>query len=282
MSRLKVLVTGGAGQLALAIAKTWHDHDLIIPDEMQFDLGSRNSILSGIQEFKPDVVLNAGAFTQVDRCESEVALAMDINGRAVTWLAEGCASAQALLVQISTDYVFDGSAIRPYRETDSPNPISVYGRSKWAGELAAATAPQHLIMRTSWLYDAWGKNFYLTMKRAATQGKQLRVVDDQIGSPTSARALARQIQVAVTEGWRGLVHSTCSGETSWYGFAWEIFAQCGLRPDLEPCASTAYATPVARPKYSVLDGSRRGQLGTDVMPEWREALAEVVADSGNL
>ena len=140
------------------------------------------------------------------------------------------------------------------------------------------TAPEHLIVRTAWLYDAWGRNFFRTMVEAAEQGRALRVVADQRGTPTTCRALARQLRVAMEAGWRGLVHGTCQGETTWHGFASEIFRRKGIRANLSPCATADYPLPAPRPAYSVLSGARRGSLGADVMPHWEEALAEVLAD----
>jgi len=276
---MRVLVTGGNGQLAGAIRKTWEGHDLLFPDEAILDLGKKEAIQDAIAGLRPQVVINAGAFTQVDRCEAEPELAMLINGRSVGWLAEACEQEKALLVQISTDYVFDGTGNRPYREADPTNPQSVYGKSKLLGETEARKASAHLIVRTAWLFDAWGKNFYLTMRNAAAQGRSLRVVGDQVGCPTTCRALARQLRLCVEEGWRGLVHGTCQGQTNWHDFAAEIFHQAHLQVDLSPCATAEYPLPAPRPAYSVLDGARRSQLGTDLMPAWQDALAEVIADS---
>ncbi|WP_306598034.1 dTDP-4-dehydrorhamnose reductase [Geothrix sp. 21YS21S-2] len=273
---MNILVTGAAGQLAYAIQKTWSGHDLILPEESSLDLCSEASVLKALRGFRPDVVVNCAAFTQVDRCETEPGLARLVNGEAVGWLARGCGEVNALLVQISTDYVFDGTGDRPYREDDPTGPRSEYGKSKLLGEQKAALAPRHLILRTAWLYDAWGKNFLRTMLACAAQGRSLRVVDDQFGSPTSCRALARQMRVAVEEGWEGLVHATCTGKTSWHGFAAEIFRQSGLQVDLKPCGTRDYPLPAPRPAYSVLDGTRRGTLGTDLMPAWADALGEVI------
>lgn len=272
----RVLVTGGAGQLAEAIRRTWTRFEVVIPDETELDLGSPEAITRVVTEVRPFAVVNAGAFTAVDRCETEPELAMRINGEAVGWLALACAANQARLVQISTDYVFDGTATRPYREDDPTNPRSVYGRTKLRGEQEAARAPEHLIVRAAWLYDAWGKNFLRTMLNAAAQGRALRVVADQRGCPTSCRALARQLELALVEGWQGLVHGTCAGETTWHGFAAEIFRLAGVRADLSPCTTADYPLPAPRPAYSVLDGTHRSELGTDGMPDWRTALAEVV------
>jgi len=273
---MRVVIAGGAGQLARGIRETWSGHDLLFPLESELDLSRRETVLGVIRELQPQVVINAAAFTQVDRCEVEPELATLINGTAVGWLAEACNKSNALLVQISTDYVFDGQGTRPYLETDSVAPQSVYGQSKLLGERAAAQAKDHLIIRTAWLYEAWGKNFFLTMVNAARQGRDLRVVDDQVGSPTSCRALARQLQIAVKEGWRGLVHGTCSGEITWHGFASEIFQQTGIEAKLSPCNTSEYPLPAPRPAYSVLDGKHRGELGSDLMPPWKDALSEVV------
>ena len=274
---MRVLLTGASGQLARAVRETWTGHELLCPDEAQLDLSDRNAIRSVLGAQKPEAVLNLAAFTQVDLCESEPERAMLINGTAVGWLAEACDDLGALLVQISTDYVFDGTGTRPYLEDDPTGPRSVYGRTKLAGEELAGKASEHLIVRSAWLYDAWGKNFLLTMLNAARQGRAIRVVADQRGTPTSCRALARQLLGAVDQGWRGRVHATCLGETTWHGFATEIFRQTGVPANLSPCTTDAYPLPAHRPAYSVLSGARRRLLGTDLMPPWEEALAEVVA-----
>jgi dTDP-4-dehydrorhamnose reductase len=277
---MRILVTGGQGQLAKALAKTWPlgGDELLLMGRSQLDLADPASIRKALDAAEPDVILNAGAHTQVDRCETEPELALRLNGAAVGDLAGWCAERGALLVQISTDYVFDGQGRRPYEETDPTHPLTVYGRTKLEGERQAAQAPEHLILRTSWLYDAWGKNFLATMLNAATQGRSLRVVDDQRGTPTSCRALARQLRCAVREGWRGVVHGSCQGETTWHGFAAEIFRQKGLHPTLAPCTTADYPLPAPRPAYSVLSGAKRARMGSDVMPEWREGLAEVLQD----
>lgn len=273
---MRVLVTGASGQLAHAIRLVWADHELVLPEESVLDLSKEDAIRSVVTEVRPDVVVNCGAFTQVDRCESEAELAHKINGTAVGWLAEACEAHKAMLIQVSTDYVFDGTGTRPYREDDPTNPVSVYGRTKLEGERQAARCPRHLIARTSWLYDAWGKNFLNTMLNAAAQGRSLRVVDDQRGAPTTCRALARQLKVAAEQGWQGLVHTTCAGETTWHGFAKAIFEAKGIAADLSPCSTADYPTPAKRPAYSVLDGVRRRSLGPDLMPDWRGALLEVI------
>ena len=273
---MRVLVTGASGQLAHAIRLLWTDHELVLPEESVLDLSKAAALRSVVSEVRPDVVVNCGAFTQVDRCEAEIELAQRINATAVGWLAEACAARDAMLIQVSTDYVFDGTGTRPYLEDDPTNPVSVYGRTKLEGERQAARCPRHLIARTSWLYDAWGKNFLNTMLNAAAKGRSLRVVDDQRGAPTTCRALARQLKVAAEEGWQGLVHTTCAGETTWHGFARAIFEAKGITAALSPCTTADYPTPARRPAYSVLDGAHRRSLGPDLMLHWREALQDVI------
>ncbi len=277
---MRILVTGGQGQLAKALAATWPrgGDELLLMGRAQLDLENSDSIRKALDEARPDVIINAGAHTQVDRCESEPELALRLNGAAVGDLASWCSEHGALLVQISTDYVFDGQSHQPYREEDPTHPVTVYGRTKLEGERQAAQAPEHLIVRTSWLYDAWGKNFLATMLNAAAQGRALKVVADQRGTPTSCRSLARQLHGAVKERWRGIVHVSCSGETTWHDFAAEIFRQRGLNPSLTPCTTAEYPVPAPRPAYSVLSGEKRGRMGTDVMPDWKQGLAEVLLD----
>lgn len=276
---MRILVTGGSGQLARALRENFPDHEMVLPAESLLDLGNPEAIRSVVADVRPDVLINAGAFTQVDRCEAERDVAMKINGVAVGWLADACETQSALLVQISTDYVFDGTGTRPYRESDPVNPRSVYGVSKLLGEKEAQRSSRHLIVRTAWLYDAWGKNFFLTMRGLASQGRPLRVVADQRGCPTSCRALARQVRAAIMGDWRGVVHATCAGDATWHDFAEEIFRQSGIQADLSPCTTADYPLPAPRPAYSVLDGGLRRDLGADLMPDWREALAEVIADA---
>ncbi|HJW09830.1 MAG TPA: dTDP-4-dehydrorhamnose reductase [Holophagaceae bacterium] len=274
---MSVLVTGGGGQLARAIAATWIGEDVLLLDRHALDIGQPGAAMEVLRAHSPSVVINAGAHTQVDLCESEPERAQLLNATAVRWLAEACDAQGALLVQISTDYVFDGLGTRPYREGDPTGPRSVYGRTKLQGEQEAAKAAEHLIVRSSWLYEVWGRNFYNTMLDMAAKGRALRVVDDQRGAPTSCRALARQLHAAVEEGWRGTVHATCGGEATWFQFAQAIFQASGIAADLSPCATSEFPRPATRPAYSVLSGEKRRSLGHDVMPDWREALAEVAA-----
>lgn len=273
---MKVLVTGGSGQLARAIQRTWTGHDLVVPGEAELDLASPDAIRRVLAAVCPDVVLNCGAYTAVDKAESEPELARIVNAEAVAVLAEACG--EALLVQVSTDYVFDGTATRPWQELDPTGPLSVYGATKLEGEDAARRAKHHLVARTQWLYDADGKNFLNTMLGLGRSGKALKVVADQFGAPTPCRRLARQLRVAVEGRWQGTFHMTCGGETTWHGFAQAIFTGAGLTVDLNPCTTADYPTPARRPAYGVLDNAKRLSQGPDLMGTWQEALNEVLAD----
>lgn len=273
---MRVLVTGGSGQLARAIQRTWTGHDLIVPAEIELDLASPDAIRQVLAVVRPDVVLNCGAYTAVDKAESEPERARAVNAEAVAVLAEACGD--ALLVQVSTDYVFDGSSPRPWREEDPTGPLSVYGATKLAGEVAARTAKRHLVARTQWLYEAEGKNFLNTMLTLGRSGKALKVVADQWGAPTTCRRLARQLQAAVEGDWQGTFHLTCGGATSWHGFAAAIFKGAGLTVDLNPCTTADYPTPAHRPAHGVLDNAKRLAQGPDHLGTWEEALKEVLAD----
>ncbi|MDR2561064.1 MAG: dTDP-4-dehydrorhamnose reductase [Holophagales bacterium] len=275
---MKTLISGASGQLATAVKRHWAKDSLIMPSEAELDLTDRESIRAAIQKYKPDVFLNCAAYTNVDAAESNEGLAKLVNGQAVGWIAQECNDVGALLVQVSTDYVFDGISTRPLKEDDPVGPCSAYGKSKLEGEVAAQKAYRHIIFRTSWLYDAWGKNFFNTMIRLANQGKPIKVVSDQRGSPTTCRALARQMRLAIESEWHGLFHATCTGETTWHGFAQAIFNMMGLAPECSPCSTQEYPTPAKRPAYSVLDNSKRMALGDDLMGPWEGALREVVKE----
>ncbi|MDR0498781.1 MAG: dTDP-4-dehydrorhamnose reductase [Holophagales bacterium] len=272
---MNIIVSGASGQLAEAIRRHWQKHFLIMPPESELNLTSRESIQSTIQKYKPDVFVNCAAYTNVDAAEADAEQAFLVNAKAVQWIAEECNGTDTLLVQISTDYIFDGLSKSPYIENDLAKPCNVYGQSKFEGEIAALTSKKCLLFRTAWLYDTWGKNFFTTMLKLASQGKPLRIVDDQHGSPTSCRALARQLLFAVENQWRGLFNATCSGETTWYGFADAIFKKLNLTPNYSACNSSEYPTPVKRPVYSVLDNSKRKLQGPDLMGNWEDALEEL-------
>jgi len=219
-------------------------------------------------------VVNCAAYTDVDGCESNIETAMAVNGEGVGYLAMACRDLGVLLVQVSTDYVFDGGKGTPYVEDDAPCPLSIYGESKLAGEMNAAFSPEHLIVRTQWLYGLHGKNFVETMLRLGAEKDELNVVDDQIGSPTWSVDLSRAIIALIDNGCRGTYHAANSEYCSWNGFATAIFEEAGLNVSVKPMTTAELDRPARRPLYSTLDCSKlTGDTGFRPQP-WRDALRE--------
>lgn len=251
------------------------------------DLEKPDTLATLIDRVAPDIVINAAAYTAVDRAEDEPEAAHRVNAEAPAAIAAACAARDALLVHYSTDYVFDGTATRPYREDDPPNPIGVYGASKLAGEQAIrASGCRHMIFRTAWVYSLHGHNFLRTMLRVGAERDELRVVDDQVGTPTSAALIARCTVDALRKRERvdsGTWHLTAGGQTNWHGFAQEIMALAeangllAMAPRVVPIGTADYPTRARRPAYSCLDTTRLAEdFGIDV-PHWRDELAAVLA-----
>jgi dTDP-4-dehydrorhamnose reductase len=290
----RVLVTGSDGQVGRALLNKFDGAAELVPcNRSVLDLSKPNEIRAKVREVAPDVIINAGAYTAVDRAESERELAMAINGHAPGVLAEEAKRAGALLVHYSTDYVFDGSKAEPWVEDDPTNPLSVYGASKLAGEEAIrAVGGQYLIFRTSWVYAPEGKNFALTMLHLGRERDSLNVVDDQIGAPTTAAELARATQEITTgvleekygleTDWPGTYHMTCSGSVSWCGFARAIFERApelvgGKTPTVNPIKTSEYPTPAKRPLNSVLANEKLQQRFGLTLKDWQAALDDVLA-----
>jgi len=291
-SNLRILILGAAGQLGRALQRSFAGAGSITAVARDtVDLANADELRACIARIDPHVILNAAAYTAVDRAESEPQLAYAINADAPRVLAEEAHRRNALLVHYSTDYVFDGTKQEPWSEEDAPNPLSVYGASKLAGERAIeAVAGKHLIFRTSWVYAAEGKNFLLTMLRLGRERDQLSIVDDQFGAPTTATALANATRTIVDgvqagsfgepKDWSGVYHMTCGGTTSWFGFAEAIFARTATllqlkSPVLKPIPSEAYPTPAKRPSNSVLSNEKlHAQFGVSLAP-WQDALEAV-------
>ena len=255
------------------------------------DLSDLAALVALLDDIKPDVIVNAAAYTAVDRAESEPELAHAINAAAPAALARWCAARGGKLVHYSTDYVFDGRSDRPWREDDATAPLGVYGRSKRDGETGIELSGcEHLILRTAWVYAARGHNFLRTMMRLAGERDHLRVVSDQIGSPTPARWIAA-VTVALLARWQagapwpaGIVHLTSSGQTSWHGFAEAIFSaavDAGLlerAPQVEAILTSAYPTPAQRPAHSCLDTfALRTRFGVS-LPDWRVGVSQTLAE----
>lgn len=284
---MKVLITGAAGQLGKALLTSAPAHaECTALTRADLDLTDADAIASLIHSEKPDIVLNAAAYTGVDAAESEEALARAINVDAVAALARGLAQVGGRLVHISTDFVFDGTSARAYRPKDAPNPQSAYGRSKADGEVAAG--PEALILRTSWVYAAGGSNFVRTMLRLMREKEELGVVADQIGCPTWVSGLAQAVWGLARKNAAGVWHHSDAGSASWYDFAVAIQEEAlalGLLSraiPIRPIATSDYPTPAARPAFSVLDSSSTRDLLQDGHTHWRINLRTMLQEEISL
>jgi dTDP-4-dehydrorhamnose reductase len=268
-----ILVVGANGMLGQDLMALLGDrgHGIDIAD---IDITAPESVMKVIGDLKPEVVVNCAAYTDVDGCESDIETAMAVNGEGVAYLAMACRDLGALLVQVSTDYIFNGGKGTPYIENDAPCPLSVYGESKLVGEMNAAFSQECLIVRTQWLYGLHGKNFVETMLRLGAEKDELAVVDDQVGSPTWTVDLARAIIALIDAGCRGTYHAANADYCSWNGFAKAIFEESGLKVAVKPMTTTELNRPAERPLYSTLDCSKlTGDTGFQPQP-WRAALQE--------
>jgi len=282
----RVLVLGRKGQVAAALAEaSWPAGvEILRRGREAIDLAQPESAQAAIRQLHPDLVVNAAAFTAVDLAESEQASAFAINRDGAAAAAAACAHLGAPLIHLSTDYVFDGRKQGAYVEDDAVNPLSVYGKSKEAGERAVRAAlPAHVILRTSWIYAPTGRNFVLSMLARAEKGEALRIVSDQQGCPTAASEIARAV-LAVAQrllsgsGTFGTFHFCGAGSTSWYGFAEAIFDSANVkRPQLTAISTRDYPTPARRPANSVLDAGKFRRLYGVAARPWRESLAECLA-----
>jgi dTDP-4-dehydrorhamnose reductase len=280
-----ILITGAGGQVGNELAQAKCDHRLVALKRDQLDVSDAAQVEAAVAEYRPDIVINAAAYTRVDQAESDPGPAYAINRDAVAHLAGACTRADIPMLHLSTDYVFDGSLDRAYRETDAVAPLGVYGASKAAGEeILRSTLARHLILRTSWVFSATGGNFVKTMLRLGAERDQLGIVDDQRGCPTSARSIATvllQIAGRYLEGktiaW-GTFHYCNQPDTSWYGFAEEIFRRAGesRQPDLRRIATREYPTPAKRPLNSVLDCAKiESEFGLTLV-RWTDELEAVL------
>lgn len=273
---MKVLVLGGGGMLSSDLVDVLNEtHDCYGATINEVDITDLNSINAGLDIHRPQVVVNCAAYTQVDKAETDRETAMLVNGTGVQNLALACDARGLPLCHISTDYVFDGLKDSPYTPFDCPRPVNFYGESKLAGEKYLQwVARRFYIIRTSWLYGHHGPNFVQTMLRLASQRDELRVVDDQRGSPTWTVSLSYGIRAVIESGKPGIYHVTdeTGGTLTWYGFASEILRQAGLSSRVIPISTTEYPTPAKRPSYSVLDINST-RLSTGFQPvKWQEAL----------
>ena len=281
---MKVFVTGASGMTGAQLvsgarAKGW---GVAYASHADLDISDYAAVEDAICREAPNIVFNAAAYTAVDTAEEEIETAMSVNSSGASNVARAAALSGAGIVHISTDYVFDGAADAPYRPADDPRPVNVYGESKLAGEIGVRDeCARHLIVRTSWVYSHEGKNFVLTMLRAAGEGRELKVVNDQTGSPTSSHDLAAALISAADKLVRdetvaGTYHFSNSGQTTWYDFAREIFRNRGIDPHVEPIATADFKTAARRPMWSVLDCTSFEKTFGITRRPWQEALKETM------
>lgn len=283
---MKTLITGANGQLGTELHEILEREfpgQTLYTDVQELDLTNAKAVDSYVANNEITHIVNCAAYTAVDRAEEEKMLCAAVNTDAVKNLAMAADANGAKIIHISTDYVFDGTNHRPYRESDKVNPISQYGTTKRKGEtLLLALAPQAIIIRTAWLYSAHGKNFVKTMLRLADSQPEIKVVCDQIGTPTFARDLARAVvKVLQSHQWvPGIYHFTDEGAASWYDFAKAIFRIAGKDVKITPIPTEDYPTPASRPSYSILDRTRiKATYGIEI-PHWEEALADCLRQLG--
>lgn len=288
--RARILLIGANGQVGWELRRTLATLGDVIPASLEGEYGPTIDLLDPaslarlVRDASPDAVVNAAAYTAVDKAETDRAIAQRINADAVGELGAMLAERGTPIVHYSTDFVFSGNLDRPYREDDAPGPLNVYGETKLAGEQALlSSGARVLIFRTSWVYGIRGANFLLTMLRLLKERDELRIVDDQIGSPTWSRMLASATALVLYRVLRGeldlekvggLYHLTGSGQVSWYGFASAILENAGLDANLIPIPSSEYPAPARRPLYSVLDNGLFQETFGLAMPDWRLSLKQ--------
>lgn len=278
MSSTKILVTGSAGQLGSElkqIATVFTQFDFVFTDRNEVSIIDKASVKKAFLEYSPAYLINCAAYTAVDKAESEKELANRINGTAVGDLAEVCREAGAKFIHISTDYVFNGKSSAPLKETDVTDPVNAYGASKLLGEqLAIQNNPASIIIRTSWVYSVYGKNFVKTMIRLMSEKESIGVVRDQTGSPTYAADLALAIMTIITgQNWKpGIFHFSNKGIISWFDFAKEIGRLVNTSCVVNPLTTEQFPTPAKRPGYSVLDKTRIQQTFGIQLKDWKESL----------
>lgn len=278
---MRVLVTGGAGQLGTELVGCFPGHEVLAPGRESLDLADRDSVLQCLTTARPDAVVHAAAWTDVDGCERDTDRALLVNALGTRHVAEGARIVGARVVYLSTDYVFPGDGDRPYTEWDEPGPLSAYGRSKLGGE--RELDPGSTVVRTSWVCGRTGRNFVKSILAAAADPPPggLAVVDDQHGCPTFAADLAPAVARLVVARLPGTFHVTNQGRTTWFGFARDIVAAAGLDPDMVRPIATAELDPprpAPRPAWSVLDNAALRLSGLPLLPDHRESLPRLVAE----
>ena len=277
---MKVLVFGARGMLGKDLVPALSvKHQVLARDIEDLNIADQQRVQKEIETLRPQVVVNAAAYTDVDGCEANRELAFSVNAEGARNIAAGCAASNAKMIHLSTDYVFDGTSPAPYREEDSPNPLNVYGASKLQGERQIREVLEnHLIIRTAWLYGHHGKNFVDTILRLAAQQEELRVVNDQRGAPTFTKDLSWAIKKLLEKEAKGILHITNSGSCTWFEFAHQILKEKNIdNGSIVPISSAALTRPAKRPANSVLDCHRFENLVGQKMRTWEETLKEYLA-----
>jgi dTDP-4-dehydrorhamnose reductase len=280
----KVLITGAAGQLGRDVSAVLaRSYETISLTRETGDITNKQQIIDEVSFHQPIAVINCAAFTDVDGAESNQEMAFRINAEGAENIALACKQTGARMIHISTDYVFDGSSQRPYVENDATNPLNQYGKSKLAGEeRVAAVLPNHLILRTAWVYGQFGKNFVKTMLKlgqdwrsrseSGEKPQPIKVVNDQTGNPTWTLDLSEQIHALIAADITGIVHATSEGETTWYDLARMIFGEVGLAVDVISCSSEQFPRPAERPANSSLENRRLKEYHLNRMPNFQDSL----------
>ncbi|WP_299244481.1 dTDP-4-dehydrorhamnose reductase [uncultured Aquimarina sp.] len=277
-----ILVTGGKGQLASCIKDVenfLNDFNFIYVDYDELDITKENDVKLFFEKQEIKYCINCAAYTAVDKAESEAEISKEINTTGARFLAESCKKHNAVFIQISTDFVFDGKQSFPYTETDKTTPLGIYGITKLGGEKATiSSVDKYFIIRTSWLYSEYGNNFLKTMLRLGKEREELSVVCDQVGTPTYAGDLADMILKIITEesSYYGTYHYSNEGVASWYDFAKTIFDESEIKIKLLPIKTEAYPTPAQRPYYSVMDKSKIKETFNIEIPYWRDSLKKTI------
>jgi dTDP-4-dehydrorhamnose reductase len=275
---VKILVTGAAGMLGSDVVRAaeFVNHEVVGLERPDLDVTDRQAVVRTLLRERPEAVVNCAAYTDVDGAEDDLDAATDVNAEGAGNVAAAAAEIGARVLYPSTDYVFDGSKIEPYVESDEPRPLSVYGQSKLAGERETAGAnPRHYVVRSAWLFGTSGRNFVETMLSLASDHGEVLVVRDQVGCPTYTAHLADAlVRLLDTEAY-GIHHLASQGECSWYEFAQEIFSQAAVECRVMSCTTHEFGRPAPRPSYSVLDTERAEAL---YLPHWKEGLASYLAE----
>lgn len=274
---MTILITGAQGQLGKQLVKKLSpSHKIVGLRRNELDITQKDEVERIIYRVKPDLIIHAAAYTAVDQCENEQKKAFEVNGLGAGYVAQAAARIEARMFYISSDYVFDGKNMKPYNEDDGPNPLSVYGMSKWLGEELVKQLNNGTIIRTSWLYGHDGKNFVKTMLDLGKRNKEIKVVNDQIGSPTYVNDLVDTI-IPLLNKKNGIYHVSNTGSCSWYDFAKAIFQEAGFNQELiQPITTKEYGAAALRPSYSVLGQNSLAEENIKSPRHWREALNEFI------